>query len=96
MVLLSFYCTQGEFDDKEGWSPRKAAALCLMLVAQCYQDDVLQYVFPFIEANIEREDWKSWDAAVIALGTVIFKKERMKYIPRREASRYTSTALHRP
>ncbi|XP_015763603.1 PREDICTED: importin subunit beta-1-like isoform X1 [Acropora digitifera] len=70
-VLTNTLKRQGEFDDKEGWSPCKAAALCLMVVAQCYQDDVLQYVFPFIVANIEREDWKSRDAAVIALGSIL-------------------------
>ena len=77
MDLLSFYCVQEEFDDEDDWNPCKAAGVCLMLLAQCCENDVLQYVIDFITANIEREDWKSRDAAVMAFGKVIFRKERV-------------------
>lgn len=72
MVLLYFYCAQGEFDDKDGWSLRKAAGTCLMLLAECCQDDVLPHLLAILMTNREREDWESRDAAVTAFGTVFF------------------------
>ena len=63
-----FNLSQEEFDDEDDWNPCKAAGVCLMLIAQCCEDDILTYVIDFITANIEREDWKSKDAAVMAFG----------------------------
>lgn len=62
---------QEDFDDEDDWNPCKAAGVCLMLLAQCCENDVLQYVIDFITANIEREDWKSRDAAVMAFGSIL-------------------------
>ncbi|KAK2547713.1 Importin subunit beta-1 [Acropora cervicornis] len=66
---------QEDFDDEDDWNPCKAAGVCLMLLAQCCENDVLQYVIDFITANIEREDWKSRDAAVMAFAPVSEEEE---------------------
>ncbi|XP_068752252.1 importin subunit beta-1-like [Montipora capricornis] len=62
---------QEEFDDEDDWNPCKAAGVCLMLLAQCCENDILEHVIAFITANIELEDWKSRDAAVMAFGSIL-------------------------
>ncbi|KAJ7351917.1 Importin subunit beta-1 [Desmophyllum pertusum] len=62
---------QEEYDDEDEWNPCKAAGVCLMLLAQCCENDVLIYVTDFIKANIESQDWKSRDAAVMAFGAIL-------------------------
>lgn len=39
-----------------------------MLLAQCCENDVVPYVLPFFEANIEDKMWQKRDAAVMAFG----------------------------
>lgn len=62
---------QEEFDDEDDWNPCKAAGVCLMLLAQCCEDDVLPFVVDFSFTNIEKDDWKSRDAAVMAFGSIL-------------------------
>lgn len=63
-----FYWNQEEFDDDDDWNPNKAAGVCLMLLAQCCEDNIINHVSSFIETNIVNEDWKLRDAAVMAFG----------------------------
>ncbi|XP_067019513.1 importin subunit beta-1-like [Acropora muricata] len=70
-VLINSLMRQGEFDDKDGWSLRKAAGTCLMLLAECCQDDVLPHLLAILMTNREREDWESRDAAVTAFGSIL-------------------------
>jgi importin subunit beta-1 len=39
-----------------------------MLLAQCCENDVVPYVLPFVEENINAEMWQRRDAAVMAFG----------------------------
>ena len=70
MYFILLNSSQEEFDDEDDWNPCKAAGVCLMLLAQCCENGILEsHVIEFITANIEKEDWKSRDAAVMAFGT---------------------------
>ena len=72
--MLIFW--QEEYDDEDDWNPCKAAGVCLMLLAQCCENDVISFVTDFIMENIKHQDWKNRDAAVMAFGeyTVNFRK----------------------
>ena len=75
LLLISL---QEEYDDEDDWNPCKAAGVCLMLLAQCCENDVIPFVTDFIMANIKDPEWKNRDAAVMAFGecTVNFRKEQ--------------------
>lgn len=58
-------------DDDDDWSPCKAAGVCLMLFANCCEDEIIQHVIPFVQANIKHENWRFRDAAVMAFGCIM-------------------------
>lgn len=60
--------TQEGYDDDDEWNPCKAAGVCLMLMATCCEDDIVQHVLPFVKDNIKHQDWRHRDAAVMAFG----------------------------
>ena len=46
-----------EADDEDDWTPAKAAGVCVMLLAQCVGDTILDCVMPFF-AHFSSQDWK--------------------------------------
>jgi importin subunit beta-1 len=70
-ILLERLCDQKDTEDDDEWNPCKAAGVCLMLLATCVQDDILQHVMPFINDNIKNPNWTFRDAAVMAFGSII-------------------------
>jgi len=69
--VLKILTNQDEHDDEEDWTPHKAAGVCLMLLASCCGNDVVDHVLPFVTSNIQQADWKLRDAAVMAFGSVL-------------------------
>ena len=61
-------CLQEEYDDEDDWNPCKAAGVCLMLLANCCENDIVALVLPFIMRNMNSTDWKFRDAAVMTFG----------------------------
>lgn len=70
-ILLATLTKQEEFDDDDEWNPCKAAGVCLMLMATCCEDDIIQHVLPFVKDNIHHEDWRYRDASVMAFGSIL-------------------------
>jgi importin subunit beta-1 len=70
-ILCNTLARQDEADCEDDWNPSKSAGVCLMLLAQCTEDDILSKVIPFVEKNITSPDWKFRDAAVMALGSIL-------------------------
>ncbi|KAL9958290.1 hypothetical protein ACROYT_G035289 [Oculina patagonica] len=70
-LLLESLTRQEEFDDEDDWNPCKAAGVCLMLLAQCCESEIIPYVTDFIMENIKSVDWKRRDAAVMAFGAIL-------------------------
>jgi importin subunit beta-1 len=66
--LLQLLARQPDQDEGDDWVPSKAASVCLMLIAQCVQDEVVQHVVPFVGSNIANPDWHFRDAACVAFG----------------------------
>jgi len=70
-ILLNCLTQQEEFDDEDDWNPSKAAGVCLMLLATCATNDIVNHVLPFIHQSISSHDWKLRDAAVMAFGCIL-------------------------
>lgn len=70
-ILLDTLKKQDENDDEDEWNPCKAAGVCLMLLANCTENDIVPHVVPFITSNISLEDWHCRDAAVMAFGSIL-------------------------
>ena len=70
-VLLQRLTMQEDTDDDDDWNPCKAAGVCLMLLANCAENAVIQYVFPFVSENIKHVQWQHREAAVMAFGSML-------------------------
>ena len=62
---------QEESDDDDDWNPCKAAGVCLMLLANCAENTIIQYVLPFVNENIKNANWQFREAAVMAFGSML-------------------------
>ncbi|KAG1714873.1 Importin subunit beta-1 [Nymphon striatum] len=80
-VLMQTLTKQEEFDDDDDWNPCKAAGVCLMSLANCCEDDIVQYVLPFVNNNVENNDWRYRDAAVMAFGSILSGPDATKLKP---------------
>jgi len=67
-VLMQKLTKQEEYDDEDDWNPSKAAGVCLMLLATCCENDIVQHVLPFVKENIISPDWRYRDAALMSFG----------------------------
>ena len=70
-VLLQRLTIQEEADDDDDWNPCKAAGVCLMLLANCAENAIIPYIFPFVNAHIKHNDWRYREAAVMAFGSML-------------------------
>ncbi|KAI7907779.1 armadillo-type protein [Cokeromyces recurvatus] len=70
-VLLWILTKQEEDYDEDEWTVSMAAATCLSLLAQCVGNPVIQPIVPFIESNIQSENWRNREAAVMAFGSIL-------------------------
>ncbi|KAJ8320922.1 LOW QUALITY PROTEIN: hypothetical protein KUTeg_002509 [Tegillarca granosa] len=75
------YLAPEELDDDDEWNPCKAAGVCLMLMATCCEDDIVQWVLPFVKDNIRHADWRYRDAAVMAFGSILEGPDPLKLKP---------------
>ena len=48
----------------------KAAATCLLLMAQVVQGDIISYVLPWVTQNLNSSDWKQQESATMAFGAI--------------------------
>ncbi|KAK3754622.1 hypothetical protein QZH41_020544 [Actinostola sp. cb2023] len=69
--LTTCLTRQEEYDDEDDWVPSKAAGVCLMLLAQCCENAVVQPVLEFVHANFQSSVWKERDAAIMAFGAIL-------------------------
>jgi importin subunit beta-1 len=70
-LLLSTLARQEEDDDEDDWVPAKAAGVCIMLLAQCTQDEIVPLILPFIQQHFENPDWHFREAAIMAFGSIL-------------------------
>lgn len=70
-VLMQKLTKQDDSDDELEWNPSKAASVCLMLLSNCCEDEVVPHVLPFINSNIKNENWRYREAALMAFGSIL-------------------------
>ncbi|VDQ10376.1 unnamed protein product [Trichobilharzia regenti] len=70
-ILMEILAQQDESMDDDEWNPSKAAGVCLMLLAQCCEDPIVNLVIPFVKENIKKPDWRYRDAAVMSFGSIL-------------------------
>uniref|UniRef100_A0A1I7S7A1 Importin N-terminal domain-containing protein n=1 Tax=Bursaphelenchus xylophilus TaxID=6326 RepID=A0A1I7S7A1_BURXY len=70
-LLTEILCHQDEDPEEDDWIPAKSASVCIMLLAQCCQDDVIAPTLPFISENFANPDWHRREAAVMAFGSIL-------------------------
>ncbi|KAI8646872.1 armadillo-type protein [Parasitella parasitica] len=70
-VLLWTLTKQEDDYDEDEWTVAMASATCLSLLAQCTGNLIIQPVVPFIESNIQNENWRNREAAVMAFGSIL-------------------------
>lgn len=70
-VLLWLLTKQEEDVDEDEWNVSMAAATCLSLFAQCVRDAIVPHIVPFVETNIQNNDWRYREAAVMSFGCIM-------------------------
>ncbi len=80
-ILMHTLTKQEEFDDEDDWNPCKAAGVCLMLLATCCEDDIVDHVLPFVKENIKHSDWRFRDAALMSFGAILEGPDAIKMKP---------------
>lgn len=79
--LLQILTQQDEDSDEDEWNPCKAASVCLILLASCVENDIVQYVMPFITENIGKSDWHMREAAMMAFGSILEGPDPQLLVP---------------
>ncbi|KAK6730541.1 hypothetical protein RB195_007167 [Necator americanus] len=69
-IMLEILTHQDENDDDDDWTPSKAAGVCIMLMAQCVGDTILEPVMPFLK-HFSSTNWKYKEAAIMAFGSIL-------------------------
>lgn len=81
-LLLDILLKQQDEDaDEDEWNPCKAASVCLSLLSNCTNDDILPFVLPFIVNYInDTSNWHSREAAMMALGSILEGPSQSKLV----------------
>eukprot|EP01120_Amphizonella_sp_Union-15-10_P015920 TRINITY_DN8277_c0_g1_i1.p1 TRINITY_DN8277_c0_g1~~TRINITY_DN8277_c0_g1_i1.p1 ORF type:complete len:613 (-),score=123.77 TRINITY_DN8277_c0_g1_i1:802-2640(-) len=58
-------------EDTDEWNVSMAAGTCLTLISNTVQDEIVQYVAPFIDRHLQNQDWKYREAATLAFGSIL-------------------------
>jgi len=77
-ILTEQLAKQEPDTDDEEWVPTKAAGVCIMLLAQCCGDAVVDEILPFITQHFTSSDWHHREAAIMAFGSIMEGPSRGK------------------
>lgn len=93
LLIQTLTKQQESNDDDDDWNPCKAAGVCLMLLANCCEDDIIPHVVPFVQSNIKHDNWRFRDAAVMAFGCIMEGPDPTSMKPLAEEALPTLIAL---
>ena len=69
-VMLENISRKEEFDDSD-WNVSVASGCCLSLIATCVGEPMTGQVISFTGLNLESENWKLRDAAILAFASIL-------------------------
>lgn len=75
-ILTETLAKQEESEDDDEWVPAKAAGVCIMLLAQCCGDAIVDPILPFITQHFGSENWHYREAAIMAFGSILEGPEK--------------------
>lgn len=70
-LLLTLLTKQNEDPEDDDWSVAMAAGSCLQMFAQATGMYVVEPTLKFFAANIELQEWRNREAAVMAFGSIL-------------------------
>jgi importin subunit beta-1 len=70
-ILTERLTHQDEDQDEDSWNISMAAATCLALVAQTVGDACVELTMAFITQNINSDQWRPKEAAIMAFGSIL-------------------------
>ncbi|EJW85440.1 hypothetical protein WUBG_03649 [Wuchereria bancrofti] len=70
-ILSETLAKQEESDDEDDWNPAKAAGVCIMLLAQCTGDSIVEPILPFIQQHLKNPSWRYREASIMAFGSIL-------------------------
>uniref|UniRef100_A0A915Q5Z0 Importin N-terminal domain-containing protein n=1 Tax=Setaria digitata TaxID=48799 RepID=A0A915Q5Z0_9BILA len=70
-ILTETLAKQEESDDEDDWNPAKAAGVCIMLLAQCTDDSIVEPILPFIQQHLKNPSWRYREASIMAFGSIL-------------------------
>mmetsp|Transcript_41446 Transcript_41446/g.110904 ORF Transcript_41446/g.110904 Transcript_41446/m.110904 type:complete len:733 (-) Transcript_41446:53-2251(-) len=70
-VLLTAMTTQEEDQDADTFNKSTEAAVCLQSISSTINEEILETVMPWVQANIGQANWRLREAAIMACGCVL-------------------------
>lgn len=60
-----------EEDDPDVWNIAMAGGTCLQLVANVAKDGIVPLVMPYVQENVNKQNWREREAATYAFGSIL-------------------------
>ena len=70
-ILTETLAKQDEDADEDTYNLHMAGHICLSLISQTVEDAVVPVVVPFVQQNIQNENWRLRDAAIMAFTSML-------------------------
>lgn len=70
-ILMETLAKQNEEDDEDEFNLHMAGYICLDLISQTVEDAIVPVMMPFVNQNIQNENWRLRDAAVMAFVSIL-------------------------
>lgn len=70
-ILMETLAKQEEDADEDTYNLHMAGHICLSLISQTVEDAVVPVVMPFVNQNIQNENWRLRDAAIMAFTSML-------------------------
>jgi importin subunit beta-1 len=69
-----------ETNSDDDWNPAKSSGICIMLLAQCCGDAIIDLILPFITQHFTNPDWHYREAAIMAFGSILEGPTKQKLL----------------
>mmetsp|Transcript_9239 Transcript_9239/g.22616 ORF Transcript_9239/g.22616 Transcript_9239/m.22616 type:complete len:670 (+) Transcript_9239:1-2010(+) len=70
-LLLRLLTLQNEDDEDDTQNLQESAATCLELMSQTVEGLIVPHVMPYVQQNIQSQEWRMRDAAIVAFMSIL-------------------------